>query len=283
MVPVPIHRSLPGVVVQALATECVSRRRPAHATRVGVLCGAGRVDRTLCRAPACARAGGAICRAPGGRARGPRRPRRCMRMPRTASSSRSFRSRSRPAPSSWWSRSRRSMSRPGARSPMRSACGAATRFSRASSSPLRTASSVSTRPASSARRTRLPARLFGCGTQAMIGAPLAHFIPQLERAAGEPARTARSRSSAVVSEFDARPLAGEVVPGRGHGEPCEASDRAALHRHRARHQRTQGAATQARIPGDARFAHAAAEPRRAGHAPRRGARGGRPLLPASPC
>jgi diguanylate cyclase (GGDEF)-like protein/PAS domain S-box-containing protein len=62
-------------------------------------------------------------------------------------------------------------------------------------------------------RTANPAagRLFGCGTQAMIGSPLAKFVPRLAAAEDGTARPVESLLGAVF-ERDAHPSAGEAFP-----------------------------------------------------------------------
>ena len=62
-------------------------------------------------------------------------------------------------------------------------------------------------------RTANPAagRLFGCGTQAMIGSPLARFIPRLASGTGTPACPVEPLLG-EVTEWDACPVAGEPFP-----------------------------------------------------------------------
>ena len=265
MLAVPVYRSLPGIVVQALAAETVNQGAP-RALPAWVSLGVARVV---------GRARGAalwVERWPRNLAvlrRGRCRDRRACRMfafaydrllldvaapmlARRAAVRRGHAALARDC-------------RPGARCRMRSACAGATRCSRAWCSPPPTASSASTRPASSRPRIPAASRLFGCAAYDLHR----RADRQVHHAArgrwrGRAPRRAARRDPRVRRAHARR----RSVSGGDFREPRAAQHRAAVHGHRARHPRTARAAAPPAAPGHARFADRPAEPRRAAHASR---------------
>ena len=129
-----------------------------------------------------------------------RHDRLCSTRPRRCSWSRCCSSRPRCA---------RSKRRPGARCRMRSACAAATRCSRASCSRRPTASSASTRPASSRRRIR-PRRACSAARPTNCSTSPSPSSSRCWRATTPGARLGALHG--VIRECDARTLDGEVFP-----------------------------------------------------------------------
>ena len=112
-------------------------------------------------------------------------------------------------------------------------------------------------------------RLFDCAAYELIDEPIAKFITLL---AGDGAGARLGALHGEIRECDARTLDWRSVPGGDFGEPRAAQHRTAVHRHRARHPRAPCAAAPPAAPGHARFADRSAEPRRAARAPRGRAR-----------
>ena len=95
----------------------------------------------------------------------------------------------------------RSKRRPGARFPTRSACAVAMRCSRASCNRPRTASSASTKPASSRPRIRPPRACSAARPTNCVDEPIAKFITLL---AGDGAGARLGALHGVIRECDAR-------------------------------------------------------------------------------
>ena len=123
-------------------------------------------------------------------------------------------------------------------------------------------------------------RLFGCAVYELIDEPIAKFITLL---AGDGAGARLGALHGVIRECDARTLERRSVPGGDLREPRAAQHRKAVHRHRARHPRAARAAAPPAAPGDARFTDRPAEPRRAARASRDRARRAGPCAPRSRC